>query len=112
MQGRSPCGSTSWNRYADGSVLQEAELSQAQDSPPGPQRQPAPSRPAAAGAAGPGPARVREAAAGATGGSGSGDVPGAGLSPGWRRAARTVVAGIPRTHSRPGPRPDLAVSPG
>ena len=51
--GRSPCGGT-WNRYRDGSVFQEAELPQAQDSPPGPQRQPAASRPAAAGAAGPG----------------------------------------------------------
>src|ERR1035441_8086694 len=76
----------SWNHYAGGSVLQEAELSQAQDSPPGPQRQPAASRPATAGAAGTGPAGVRAAAAGATGGSGSGGVPGAGLSPGWRRA--------------------------
>src|SRR5207253_3370218 len=35
------------NRYADASVFQEAELSQAQDSPPGRQRQPAAARPAA-----------------------------------------------------------------
>src|ERR1035441_1870888 len=93
-----------WNRYADGSASQEAELWPAQDSPPGRQRQPAASRPATAGAAGTGPAGVRAAAAGATGGSGSGGVPGAGLSPGWRRAGRTVVARIPRTHSHPGAR--------
>src|ERR1035441_1099997 len=81
-----------WNRYADGGVLQEAELSHAQDSPPGPQWQPAASRPAAAGAAGPWPAGVRAAAAEATGGSGSGGVPGAGLLPGWRRAgARSLT---------------------
>src|ERR1022692_3592722 len=61
-----------WNRYADGGVLQEAELSHAQDSPPGPQWQPAASRPAAAGAAAPRPAGVRAAAAGATGGAGAG----------------------------------------
>src|ERR1035441_1441991 len=93
-----------WNRYADGSASQEAELWPAQDSPPGRQRQPAASRPATAGAAGAGPGRVLGAAAGATGGSGSGGVPGAGLSPGWRRAGRTVVARIPRTHSHPGAR--------
>src|ERR1035441_1424191 len=80
-----------WNRYADGGVLQEAELSHAQDSPPGPQWQPAASRPAAAGAAGPWPAGVRAAAAEATGGSGSGGVPGAGLSPGWRRAGARAL---------------------
>src|ERR1039457_832605 len=80
-----------WNRYADGGVLQEAELSHAQDSPPGPQWQPAASRPAAAGAAGPWPAGGRAAAAEATGGSGSGGVPGAGLSPGWRRAGARAL---------------------
>ena len=80
-----------WNRCADGGVLQEAELSHAQDSPPGPQWQPAASRPAAAGAAGPWPAGVRAAAAEATGGSGSGGVPGAGLSPGWRRAGARAL---------------------
>ena len=56
-----------WNRYADGGVLQEAELWQAQGSSSGPQRQPAASRPAVAGAAGlPGVSRALAATAPAT----------------------------------------------